>query len=66
VTVGESRDAPKSDLVPGRPSFMGTASLPPVPQPSDEKYTQDDYYHFAAFFLAVATDRQRPTRRRPA
>src|SRR4029078_10927942 len=28
--------------------------------PPDEKYTQDDYYHFAAFFSSISLDRQKP------
>jgi hypothetical protein len=62
VTVGENRDAPKSDLVSSvAQSFMGTRILCcRCHNHPEEKYTQDDYYHFAAFFSAVMLDRQRP------
>jgi hypothetical protein len=62
VTVGEMREAPKSDLVASvAQSFLGTRILcAKCHNHPDEKYTQDDYYHFAAFFSAVAMDRQKP------
>jgi hypothetical protein len=62
VTVGENREAPKSDLVASvAQSFLGTRILcAKCHNHPDEKYTQDDYYHFAAFFSAVTMDRQKP------
>jgi len=62
VTVGENREAPKSDLVASvAQSFLGTRILCcRCHNHPDEKYTQDDYYHFAAFFSAVSMDRQKP------
>jgi len=42
-------------------SFLGTRILCcKCHNHPDEKYTQDDYYHFAAFFSAVSLDRQKP------
>src|SRR6185295_6000973 len=62
VTVGEMREAQKSDLVSSvAQSFLGTRILCcKCHNHPDEKYTQDDYYHFAAFFSAVSLDRQKP------
>jgi len=62
VTVGEMREAQKSDLVSSvAQSFLGTRILCcKCHNHPDEKYTQDDYYHFAAFFSAVTLDRQKP------
>ncbi|MBI3854691.1 MAG: DUF1549 domain-containing protein, partial [Planctomycetes bacterium] len=62
VTVGEMREAPKSDLVSSvAQSFLGTRILCcKCHNHPDEKYTQDDYYHFAAFFSSVMLDRQKP------
>jgi hypothetical protein len=62
VTVGENRDAPKSDVVASvAQSFLGTRILcAKCHNHPDEKYTQDDFYHFAAFFSAVSMDRQKP------
>lgn len=62
VTVGESREAPKTDLVAAvAQSFLGTRILCcKCHNHPDEKYTQDDYYHFAAFFSSVCLDRQKP------
>jgi hypothetical protein len=62
VTVGESREAPKTDVVAAvAQSFLGTRILCcKCHNHPDENYTQDDYYHFAAFFSAVSLDRQKP------
>jgi hypothetical protein len=64
VTVGENRDAPKSDVVASvAQSFLGTRILcAKCHNHPDEKYTQDDYYHFAAFFSSVSMNRQKPDR----
>jgi len=62
VTVGESREAPMTDLVAAvAQSFLGTRILCcKCHNHPDEKYTQDDYYHFAAFFSSISLDRQKP------
>ncbi|HZE96715.1 MAG TPA: DUF1549 domain-containing protein [Planctomycetota bacterium] len=62
VTIGESREAPKTDLVAAvAQSFLGTRILCcKCHNHPDEKYTQDDYYHFAAFFSSISLDRQKP------
>ncbi|HLY08110.1 MAG TPA: DUF1553 domain-containing protein [Planctomycetota bacterium] len=62
VTVGESREAPKTELVAAvAQSFLGTRILCcKCHNHPDEKYTQDDYYHFAAFFSSVSLERQKP------
>src|SRR5262249_28022412 len=62
VTVGENREAAKSELVSAvAQSFLGPRILCcRCHNHPDEKYTQDDYYHFAAFFSAVNLERNRP------
>jgi len=62
VTIGESREAPKTDVVSAvAQSFLGARILCcKCHNHPDEKYTQDDYYHFAAFFASVSLDRQKP------
>ncbi|HYE99873.1 MAG TPA: DUF1549 domain-containing protein, partial [Planctomycetota bacterium] len=62
VTVGESREAEKSDVVVSvAQSFLGTRIVcAKCHNHPDERYTQDDYYHFAAFFSRVALDREKP------
>src|SRR6185295_19670995 len=64
VTIGESREAPKTDVVSAvAQSFLGARILCcKCHNHPDEKYTQDDYYHFAAFFSAVSLDRQNPAK----
>jgi hypothetical protein len=62
VTVGEAREAEKSDLgVSVAQSFLGTRILcAKCHNHPDERYTQDDYYHFAAFFSRLSLDRKAP------
>ncbi len=62
VTIGESREAPKTDVVSAvAQSFLGARILCcKCHNHPDEKYTQDDYYHFAAFFSSISLDRQKP------
>lgn len=62
VNVGEERQAEKSDVSVGvAQSFLGTRILcAKCHNHPDERYTQDDYYHFAAFFARVNLDRNKP------
>jgi hypothetical protein len=62
VTVGEQRQADRSEAVASvAQTFLGTRILcAKCHNHPDERYTQDDYYHFAAFFTAVSLDRQKP------
>jgi hypothetical protein len=62
VSVGEYRPAEKSDVVASvAQAFLGTRiGCAKCHNHPLEKYTQDDYYHFAAYFSRVAFDRQRP------
>ncbi|MEX2213376.1 MAG: DUF1549 domain-containing protein [Phycisphaeraceae bacterium] len=60
VTVGEMRPADRSEVVGSvSQSFLGTrVGCAKCHNHPSEKYTQDDYYHFAAFFSRVSMDRQ--------
>ncbi|HEX7901266.1 MAG TPA: DUF1549 and DUF1553 domain-containing protein [Planctomycetota bacterium] len=62
VNVGEQRQAEMSDVTVGvAQSFLGTRILcAKCHNHPDERYTQDDYYHFAAFFSRISLDRQKP------
>ncbi len=62
VNVGEQRQAEMSDVTVGvAQSFLGTRILcAKCHNHPDERYTQDDYYHFAAYFSRVSLDRQKP------
>jgi hypothetical protein len=62
VTVGEHGRAEESDVAVGvAQSFLGTRILcAKCHNHPDERYTQDDYYHFAAFFSRVSLDRKKP------
>ncbi len=62
VTVGEQKNADRSEAVASvAQTFLGTRILcAKCHNHPDEKYTQDDYYHFAAFFTSVSLDRQKP------
>jgi len=62
VTVGEKRDAEKSEVVASvAQAFLGTRiGCAECHNHPLEKYTQDDYYHFAAFFSRVKLDRKNP------
>lgn len=60
VTVGEFRRAEESEVVSSvAQGFLGTrVGCAKCHNHPLEKYTQDDYYHFAAFFGRVSFDRQ--------
>jgi len=62
VTVGEYRQTQQSDVVASvAQAFLGTRiGCAKCHNHPLEKYTQDDFYHFAAFFSRVAFDRQQP------
>jgi hypothetical protein len=62
VTIGEFRQTQQSDVVSSvAQAFLGTRiGCAKCHNHPLEKYTQDDYYHFAAFFSRVAFDRQSP------
>src|SRR5207253_4505515 len=62
VTVGESREAHKSSVVASvAQTFLGTRiGCAQCHNHPLEKYTQDDYYHFAAFFSRVRLQRVDP------
>jgi hypothetical protein len=61
VTVGE-RQAPESEVADSvAQAFLGTRiGCAKCHNHPLEKYTQDDYYHFVAFFSRVAMDRKDP------
>jgi hypothetical protein len=61
VTVGE-RQAPESEVGDSvAQAFLGTRiGCAKCHNHPLEKYTQDDYYHFIAFFSRVALDRKEP------
>ena len=60
VTVGEKRQAEQSEIVDSvAQAFLGTRiGCARCHNHPLEKYTQDDYYHFAAFFSRVWLDRK--------
>ena len=62
VTVGENREAPRSEVVASvAQAFLGTrVGCAQCHNHPLEKYTQDDYYHFAAFFSRVKLNRKEP------
>jgi hypothetical protein len=62
VTVGEQREAPRSEVVASvAQAFLGTRiGCAQCHNHPLERYTQDDYYHFAAFFARVKLDRKDP------
>jgi hypothetical protein len=62
VTVGEHPEAPRSEVVAAvAQAFLGTRiGCAQCHNHPLEKYTQDDYYHFAAFFARIRLDRQNP------
>jgi hypothetical protein len=61
VTVGE-KEAEKSEVADSvAQAFLGTRiGCARCHNHPLEKYTQDDYYHFAGFFSRVALDRKKP------
>ena len=62
VTVGENNESHKSEIVGAvAQSFLGTRiGCAQCHNHPLEKYTQDDYYHFAAFFSRVRLERKDP------
>lgn len=60
VTVGENRDAARSEVVDSvAQAFLGTRiGCARCHNHPLERYTQDDYYHFAGFFSRVSLRRQ--------
>lgn len=62
VTVGEKRQAEQSEIVDSvAQAFLGTRiGCARCHNHPLEKYTQDDYYHFAGFFSRVWLDRKEP------
>lgn len=62
VTVGEHGDAERSEVVASvAQAFLGTRiGCAQCHNHPLEKYTQDDYYHFAAFFSRMRFDRKPP------
>lgn len=72
VTIGENREAEKSEVVASvAQAFLGTRiGCAQCHNHPLEKYTQDDYYHFAGFFSRVKFERkeakQAPTELRVA
>jgi hypothetical protein len=62
VTVGEHREAEKSEVVASvAQAFLGTRiGCAQCHNHPLEKYTQDDYYHFAAFFSRIKMERKNP------
>ncbi len=62
TTIGEKRPADRSEVVASvAQAFLGTRiGCAQCHNHPSEKYTQDDYYHFAAFFARVNLDRQDP------
>ena len=62
VTVGERQDAERSEVVASvAQAFLGTRiGCAQCHNHPLEKYTQDDYYHFAAYFARVKFDRKAP------
>jgi hypothetical protein len=62
VTVGEHTEPERSEVVASvAQSFLGTrVGCAQCHNHPLEKYTQDDYYHFAAFFSRMKLDRHEP------
>ncbi len=62
VTVGEHNEAERSEVVASvAQSFLGTRiGCAQCHNHPLERFTQDDYYHFAAFFSRIKFERQSP------
>jgi hypothetical protein len=62
VTVGEQREAHRSEVVASvAQSFLGTRiGCAQCHNHPLERYTQDDYYHFAAYFSRIRFERKEP------
>jgi hypothetical protein len=65
VTVGEHREAERSTVVASvAQTFLGTRiGCAQCHNHPLEKYTQDDYYHFAGFFSRIKLQRKDPKQR---
>ena len=64
VTVGEERDAPRSEVVgSAAQAFLGVRiGCARCHNHPLERYTQDDYYHFAGYFSRIHLDRKEPAK----
>jgi hypothetical protein len=62
VTVGEHREAERSEVVASvAQAFLGTRiGCAQCHNHPLERYTQDDYYHFAAYFSRIKLERRDP------
>lgn len=62
VTVGEQREAHRSEVVASvAQAFLGTRiGCAQCHNHPLERYTQDDYYHFAGFFSRIRFERKEP------
>lgn len=67
VTVGENREAERSEVTASvAQAFLGTRiGCAQCHNHPLEKYTQDDYYHFAAFFSRIGFNRNDPKSGKP-
>jgi hypothetical protein len=67
VTVGEHREAEKSEVAASvAQALLGTRiGCAQCHNHPLEKYTQDDYYHFAAFFSRIRLERRDPKSGQP-
>ncbi len=67
VTVGEHREAEKSEVAASvAQALLGTRiGCAQCHNHPLEKYTQDDYYHFAAFFSRLRLERHEPKSGKP-
>jgi len=67
VTVGEHNDAHRSEVVASvAQAFLGTRiGCAQCHNHPLEKYTQDDYYHFSAFFSRIRFERHEPKSGKP-
>lgn len=68
VTVGEHNEAQKSEVVASvAQAFLGTRiGCAQCHNHPLEKYTQDDYYHFSAFFSRIRLERHDPKSGKPS
>ena len=68
VTVGENREADRSEVVASAAqAFLGTRiGCAQCHNHPLEQYTQDDYYHFAAYFSRIRLDRKDRRKGRPS
>lgn len=68
VTVGEHNEAQKSEVVASvAQAFLGTRiGCAQCHNHPLEKYTQDDYYHFSAYFSRIRLERLEPKSSKPS